>query len=99
MFHFSFRCCCIFTFCLKTHYSSHHCEISFVNVNLFSILNISVCDRLIGYRDTELAYLLSNIRKIEVVFLIINVYRQLCTLNLRLSLTLISYGTASGYQP
>ena len=34
MFDSLFCCCCVFTFCPKTHY------LSFYNINLLSILNI-----------------------------------------------------------
>ena len=56
MFDFLYCCCCVFTFCPKTHYFSQKFAIPFTMLIYFVYLTYcEICDRLYGYKDTDLA--------------------------------------------
>ena len=58
MFDCLFCCCCVFTFCPKTHNLSLKFAITFTTIiYLVYLLYSKICDRLQGYKDTDLASL------------------------------------------
>jgi len=51
-------CCCVFIFLSKTHYLSQKFAILFTMlIYLVYLTYCKICDRLQGYKDTDLAYL------------------------------------------
>jgi len=56
MFYILFCCCFVFTVCQKTHYLSQNVAIPFsLWIYLVYLTYCKICDRLYGYKDTDLA--------------------------------------------
>jgi len=68
-FDFRFGGFCVFTFCPKTHDLLQNFAIpSAMLIYLVYLTYCTICDRLQGYKDTDIAYLMLCILRSEVLF-------------------------------